>query len=613
MCFVAVFGAGCAAFSNGGQMVFTDVIIDFDSNVQIQTLTVSTGLCPSRNTEEGILRDGDRTVVDLACIAVGAGASIVGGIVDYHVICAGISQNQLGSLFNLCIVVQICCRLLGSSGTQRGYTGVHFCANNAGIKDHSVVAGGNTLDREDRSAVCITDSTFGHLQCAANFLSGSHSDACHGLAVGIQNLHHNLLRLCNIGYITVGVGMRQAADQLVYFHRIADVIAGKGISCVILRRFINGNNNAVSAECFAVRAGQLHDTAIIHACIGGAHFRVVKCDCHGNCLTVLCYRHKTTCDLRNIHILTEYHADLIRCHTNRNDRGSSGGYQTDVHIQLRRRHGEPAVHSSGIIAAVGIQIAVLSDLHQPVSDGSHPSEAAIHIGDLGVHFAVQVGICPVDHFAVFALVIDLCGGALDTVRSYGLIDVTGGVNDGIGANGILRLFLVRRSADTQTMVGIIVFFLFVPAAIGIFIGVLLLFAILLLFEGQRIQTGGIQIGIQLVDVIQIAVEHIHANAFADGTHQADGCAGQHGLRALGKPAHRRRGNIGAQSYVLGDQPVAVPILGLHTRNGEFLIDLATFFQSFLSSLRICQTLGQGLTIHSAVGFIGTVLSTFDPL
>ena len=86
MCFVAVLGAGSAAFGNRSQMVFTDVIIDFDSNVQIQTLTVTTGLCPSRNAEESVLRDGDRTVVDLACIAVGAGASIVGGIVDYHVI-----------------------------------------------------------------------------------------------------------------------------------------------------------------------------------------------------------------------------------------------------------------------------------------------------------------------------------------------------------------------------------------------------------------------------------------------------------------------------------------------------------------------------------------------
>ena len=520
----------------------------------------------------------------------------------------------MGSLFNLCIVAQICCRLLGSGSTQRRYAGVHLHADNAGIKDHGIVAGGNTLDREDCSSVCITDGAFTHLQCTTNLLSGSHSDTGHGLAVGVQNLYHDLLRLCNIGYIAVRVGMRQATDQLVYFHRIADIIASKGISCVILRRLINGNNYAVSAEFLAVRAGQLHDAAIIHACIGGAHFRVVKCDCHGNCLTVLRYRHKAACNLCDIHILTEYHADLIRCHTNRNDRGSSGGYQTDVHIQLRRRHGEPAVHSGGIIAAVGIQIAVLGDLHQPVADGSHPSEATINIGDLGVHFAVQVGIAPVDHFAVFAFVVDLGGSAFDAVGGYGLIDVTGGVNDGIGANGILRLFIVRRSADTQTMVGIIVFiFLFVlAAAIGIFVRVSL-FAILFLFEGQRIQTGGIQIGIQLVDVIQIAVEHIHANAFADGTQQADGCAGQHGLRALGKPAHRRRGNIGAQSYVLGDQPVAVPILGLHTRNDELFIDLAALFQSFLSGLRIFQTLGQGLTIHSAVGFIGTVLSTFDPL
>ena len=164
------------------------------------------------------------------------------------------------------------------------------------------------------------------------------------------------------------------------------------------------------------------------------------------------------------------------------------------------------------------------------------------------------------------------------------------------------------------MVGIhILFFIFVPAAIGIFIGVLLLFAILFLCEGQRIQTGGIQIGIQLVDIIQIAVEHIHANTIACEAHQADRHTGDRSLRGLGQIAHRRRGNIGTQSHEVGDHPVVVPILGLHARNDELFIDLAALVQSLLSSFRIFQTLGQGLAIHGAVGFVGTVHGAFDPL
>ena len=114
------------------------------------------------------------------------------------------------------------------------------------------------------------------------------------------------------------------------------------------------------------------------------------------------------------------------------DSGGLSGHQTDVHIQLRRRHGQPAFHRIGILGGIRRQIAVLLDNHLPVAGRRQPGVVTAGFGDDAADLTVVFRI-PEDCIAIFILIVDADGSTLHAVGKHGLVDVASRVDQRIGA------------------------------------------------------------------------------------------------------------------------------------------------------------------------------------
>ena len=112
--------------------------------------------------------------------------------------------------------------------------------------------------------------------------------------------------------------------------------------------------------------------------------------------------------------------------------GCHGGHQTNVNIQLGRRHGEPSIYGIGILGGISRQISDLLGDHLPVTGRGQPRVVAAFLGDDGADLAEALRI-PQDGVAVFILVVDADGGTLHAVGTYGLVDEARRVDQGIGA------------------------------------------------------------------------------------------------------------------------------------------------------------------------------------
>ena len=588
---VAVHGAVGRLGFYSGQMILADVyVLGLDRDVQIQTFTVAACFCPGCNTEVGIFGQRDGAFINLAVRAIGAGAGIIGGVVDDRAFGCTV-QNQFCTGRHNGMVAEVGRRLAGCCVAQRRYTGVHLCAHNISREEDNIRTGTQTFCGEYRSAAGITDGAFTHFKCAADLLSGSHGDACHGLACRIKDLYHDLLGLSNIGYIAVGIGMRQAACDLGGGQHPACIGAFQRLVRIVLGIITDADLEAAAREGLAVGTGQLHDAAIIHGVVCGADFCVVKGDCHRNRLTVLRDGDQiATCKLRYLHVLTEHYLNLIGSNGSRYNFGRSLGYQRDIDIQLGRRYRQPTIFGSGVVFTVGLRIAVLGDLDQPVADGGHPCEAALRIGDLGVDLAVQVGIGPVDLLAVLTFVVNLSCCTLNAVGSNSLIDIAGGVDLGLCADGVLRLFLVvvaaiaiRQAARTGLAV-----FLFV-VAVEFFGHTVLLFIAQLVF----LHTVGLDFQPDLLHIVNAVIEACEAGPFGCAADETDANAGDDARKALDESACRNRGHRTDGLSGLCAEPGGVPVLGILAFDDVFFIGLFAGIRrchsgTFRSRIGICK-------------------------
>ena len=351
--------------------------------------------------------------------------------------------------------------------------------------------------------------------------------------------------------------MGQTADKLHGRHRIADIGFSKRLSGVIFCSRIDRDHNAVSAESRTVGTGQLQDASVIHRIIGGADFGIFKQNIHGDRLTVLgdCHKSRHLCD---IHVLTEYYADLIGCRACGKDRRRSGGGHGNVDVQLGRRHGEPAICiCRRIVFTVGGEIAFLFHLDQPVADGRHPCKPSVHVGDLRIDLAVVLGLAPIDFYAVIAFFIDLCCGTFDAVGGNGFIDIASRVDGGVGFDGILGFF---ANTQTVTITGDAVMTVIFIAAITVIIVV-----IAVTVSDARIlrsfQTGTFYFRLQFRYFLKGIIELFQCKPFRTAASNSNTKADDNALRSLQSKTCRNGSKFTDNLTVFYIKQVFVPVLG----------------------------------------------------
>ena len=233
----------------------------------------------------------------------------------------------------------------------------------------------------------------------------------HGIAECIQKSAFYGDSLCRL-HRNVGVGHVDQADILLDGQLLGGVVPAQRNACVVLHRAVNRHLHGAHQR-LAVLTGYHQLAAVINVRIGCADFFVGKGQHARYGLAVNSQRNRAV-KTGNIHILTELNqyalGVTIRC---RNDR-SLGGYQTQIHVQLRRRNGQPAIYCIDISRGIGSPISVLPCNDQPLTGRRHPGVVAARFGGDGADLTVVLCI-PQNCVAVFILIIDADGSALHTV------------------------------------------------------------------------------------------------------------------------------------------------------------------------------------------------------